>query len=88
MDFARKFAFGVLLILKDEAKGIFPIRGVWIFRGSDIPEVVLKESDDMELYTLTKVDLSNPEQKKRMEDIMCEDGEVDGMEIVDSKVFK
>lgn len=88
MDFARKFAFGVLLILKDESKGVFPIRGLWIFRGPDVPEVVVKESDDMELYTLRKVDLADPEQKKRVEDFICEEDKIDGMELVDSKVFK
>ena len=88
MEFARKFAFGVLLILKDEEKGIFPIRGLWIFRGPEVPEVVVKESDDMELYTLTRVDLSDAEQKKRVEDIICEEETIDGMELVDSKVFK
>eukprot|EP00210_Caulerpa_lentillifera_P007411 g7082.t1 len=88
MDFARKFAFGVLGIYKDEEKGIFPIKGFWIFRGSEIPEVVTKESDDMELYTLTKVDLTDPAQKKRLEDIICEDEKVDGLELVSAKIFK
>lgn len=72
MDFARKFAFGVLGIYKDEEKGVFPIKGFWIFRGGEVPEVVTKESDDMELYTLKKVDLKDPVSLSVLEvDFVC-----------------
>ena len=35
IDYARKYAFGAMCILKDD-KGQFPIRGAWIFRGQAI----------------------------------------------------
>lgn len=59
MDYARKYSFGVMCILKD-ANGLFPVKGVWIFRGQDIPQQIVDESYDLELYTMTKVDLSDP----------------------------
>lgn len=84
---ARKYAFGVVAICKNK-EGIFPIRGVWMFRGQEVPPAFLKECVDTELYNWTKVDLSDAAQKKRVEDIICEEESLDGMEVIQSKVFK
>ena len=35
-------------------------RGVWIFRGPEIPAIMLDECYDMELYDFVKADLSDP----------------------------
>ena len=34
-------------------------RGVWIFRGQEIPPIMQEECVDLELYTWKKVDLSD-----------------------------
>lgn len=86
VDYARKYAFGVMCILKKDK--IFPIHGVWMFRGQDLPPPMLEECYDMELYEWRKADLSNPADKKRLEDMICEEDEIDGLENVECKVFK
>ena len=35
-------------------------RGVWIFRGPDIPRIMLDECYDMELYDWVKADINDP----------------------------
>ncbi len=35
-------------------------RGVWIFRGPDIPQIMLDECYDMELYDWVKADINDP----------------------------
>lgn len=59
IDYVRKYAFGVMAILKND-KGQFPIRGVWIFRGLEIPAIMLDECYDMELYDFVKADINDP----------------------------
>ena len=51
----RKYAFGVMCILKN-SEGQFPIRGFWIFRGQDIPQMMKDECYDLELYDWKKLD--------------------------------
>lgn len=86
IDYARRYAFGVMCILK---KGdVFPIEGVWMFRGSEIPPQLVDECYDLDLYSWTKVDLKDAAQKKRLEDMLCEEATIDGLENIDCKVFK
>lgn len=59
LEWAKKYAFAVLAILKNK-EGLFPVKGVWIFRGQEIPKQILEESYDIQLYDLKKVDLSDP----------------------------
>ncbi|KAK9836681.1 hypothetical protein WJX74_005908 [Apatococcus lobatus] len=87
IDYVRKYAFGVMCILKDD-KGQFPIRGAWIFRGQEIPKIMLDECYDMELYDWRKADLSDEAQKARLEDMISEEAKIDGLEHVECKVFK
>ncbi|KAI3788885.1 hypothetical protein L2E82_01666 [Cichorium intybus] len=61
MDLARKYAFGKMLIIGNEPP--FKVKGLWIFRGPEIPKFVMDECYDMELYEWTKVDLSDEAQK-------------------------
>ena len=42
-----------------EADGMLASRGLWIFRGSDIPPIMQEECVDLELYDWKKVDLSD-----------------------------
>jgi len=87
IDYVRKHAFGVMAILKND-QGQFPITGVWIFRGQDIPQIMKDECYDLELYDWAKIDMSDEDGKKRMEDIMCEEAMIDGMECIECRVFK
>ncbi|KAK9834888.1 hypothetical protein WJX81_006700 [Elliptochloris bilobata] len=87
IDYVRKYAFGVMCILKDD-KGQFPIRGVWIFRGQGIPPIMLDECYDLELYNWTRVDIADPKQKARVEDMIAEEATIDGLEHIECKIFK
>lgn len=86
IDYVRKYAFGAMCILKD--KDTFPIRGLFIFRGQNIPPIMLEECYDVDLYNWQKVDINDPAQKKRVEDILAEEATIDGLENVEVKVFK
>lgn len=86
VDYARKYAFGVMCILKKD--NLFPIKGVWMFRGLELPPQMLEECPDMDLYTWTKVNLEDAGQKKLLEDIICEEDTIDGMELIEAKKFK
>ncbi|KAM7251472.1 hypothetical protein ACFE04_023355 [Oxalis oulophora] len=86
MDLTRKYAFGKMLIIGSEAP--FKVKGLWLFRGQEIPKFVMDEVYDMELYTWTKVDLSDEAQKERVSQ-MIEDAEpFEGEALLDAKCFK
>ena len=86
MEPHRKHCFGVMCILQKEK--IFPICGVWLFRGLAIPPNVLAECGDIELYNWSKCDLSDPKVKTRIEDMFCQTDYIDGLDHIDCKVFK
>ncbi|KAL2520184.1 putative elongation factor 1-gamma 1 [Forsythia ovata] len=86
MDLVRKYAFGKMLIIGSEPP--FKVKGLWLFRGKEIPQFVLDECYDMELYEWTKVDLSDEAQKERVNQ-MIEDAEpFEGEALLDAKCFK
>ncbi|KAL3147918.1 hypothetical protein ABBQ32_002628 [Trebouxia sp. C0010 RCD-2024] len=89
IDYVRKYAFGVMCILKN-SEGQFPIRGFWIFRGQDIPQMMKDECYDLELYDWKKLDSKNlePAQKALIESMIAEDDKIEGLEHVECKVFK
>ena len=87
-DYARKHAFAVMSILHDKEKNIYPIRGFWIFRGQEVNWQMVKECDDLEVYTLTKQDTNDPEVRKRVAALLCEEATIDGLENFEAKVFK
>eukprot|EP00252_Welwitschia_mirabilis_P026351 TRINITY_DN863_c0_g1_i3.p1 TRINITY_DN863_c0_g1~~TRINITY_DN863_c0_g1_i3.p1 ORF type:complete len:421 (+),score=56.65 TRINITY_DN863_c0_g1_i3:258-1520(+) len=86
MDLARKYAFGKMLIIGKDPP--FKVKGLWLFRGQEIPKFVRDEVYDMELYEWTKVDISDEAQKERV-NAMIEDQEpFEGEPFLDAKCFK
>jgi len=85
-DALRKYAFGVMQIIGTQQSQ--KVLGAWLIRGQSI-DPMLKENDDAEYYTWTK--LASPpteEQKARLQVLWCAEEEIDGMQILDCKVFK
>lgn len=86
MDLARKYAFGKMLVIGSEPP--FKVKGLWLFRGQEIPQFVIDECYDMELYEWKKVNISDEEQKERVNQ-MIEDAEpFEGEALLDAKCFK
>uniref|UniRef100_A0A0D6QV55 Uncharacterized protein n=1 Tax=Araucaria cunninghamii TaxID=56994 RepID=A0A0D6QV55_ARACU len=86
MDLVRKYAFGKMLIIGDQPP--FKVKGLWLFRGQEIPKFVMDEVYDMELYDWTKVDINDEAQKERV-NAMIEDQEpFEGQPLLDAKCFK
>ncbi|KAG8075455.1 hypothetical protein GUJ93_ZPchr0006g41205 [Zizania palustris] len=86
MDLCRKYAFGKMLVIGSTPP--FKVKGLWLFRGQDIPKFVMDEVYDMELYDWTKVDISDEVQKERV-NAMIEDLEpFEGEALLDAKCFK
>ncbi|XP_010242290.1 PREDICTED: elongation factor 1-gamma-like [Nelumbo nucifera] len=86
MDLARKYAFGKMLVIGSGPP--FKVKGLWLFRGQDVPQFVLDECYDMELYDWRKVDINDEAQKERVNQ-MIEDAEpFEGEALLDAKCFK
>ncbi|XP_047310948.1 elongation factor 1-gamma-like [Impatiens glandulifera] len=86
MDLTRKYAFGKMLVIGSEPP--FKVKGLWIFRGQEIPQFVIDECYDMELYEWTKVDLSDEEQKERVNQMIEDQEPFEGEALLDAKCFK
>lgn len=86
IDYVRKYAFGVMCILKKD--GLFPVKGLWIFRGQEMPPMMVEECYDVDLYDWKRADPTDPKQKKLIEDMLVEEDLIEGMEHVECKVFK
>lgn len=86
MDLARKYAFGKMLVIGSEAP--FKVKGLWLFRGQEIPKFVMDECYDMELYEWTKVDLSDEAQKERVNQMIEDQEPFEGEALLDAKCFK
>lgn len=86
MDLARKYAFGKMLIVGSEAP--FKVKGLWLFRGQEIPQFVIDECYDMELYEWKKVDLSDEAQKERVNQMIEDQEPFEGEALLDAKCFK
>lgn len=85
MDLACKYALGKMLVI--EAEPPFKVKGLWLFCRQEIPQFVLDECYDMELYEWTKVDISNEAQERV--NAMIEDQEpFEGEALLDAKCFK
>ncbi|KAM0848739.1 hypothetical protein ACQ4PT_054170 [Festuca glaucescens] len=64
------------------------LKGLWLFRGPEIPQFVMEECYDMALYEWRKVDISDAAQKERVS-AMIEDLEpFEGEALLDAKCFK
>ncbi|KAI3861020.1 hypothetical protein MKX03_026689 [Papaver bracteatum] len=86
MDLARKYAFGKMLIIGTEAP--FKVKGLWLFRGQEIPQFIMDECYDMELYEWTKVDISDENQKERVNQMIEDQEPFEGEALLDAKCFK
>ena len=85
-DEIRKYAFGLLQILK-KSDNEFVLKGCWLFRG-DSEKLMLEANPDAEHYTWTKLDTSDASVQQKVADMWCAWEKIDGLEIVDCKVFK
>ncbi|KAF7824985.1 elongation factor 1-gamma [Senna tora] len=85
MDLARKYAFGKMLIIGSEPP--FKVKGLWLFRGKEIPQFVLDECYDMELYEWTKVDITDEAQKERVSQMIEDHEPFEGQALLDAKCF-
>jgi elongation factor 1-gamma len=81
----RKFAFGVMDVCGAEGSEII-ISGCWLFRG-DSEKHMIEANPDAEYYTWKKAEL-NDETKARVAAYWCNEDELEGKPIADSKVFK
>ncbi|KAJ4971503.1 hypothetical protein NE237_004602 [Protea cynaroides] len=86
MDLARKYAFGKMLVIGSEPP--FKVKGLWLFRGQEIPQFVMEECYDMELYEWTKVDISDEAQKERVSQMIEDQEPFEGEALLDAKCFK
>ncbi|XP_077231700.1 elongation factor 1-gamma-like [Tasmannia lanceolata] len=86
MDLARKYAFGKMLVIGSEPP--YKVKGLWLFRGQEIPQFVMDECYDMELYEWTKVDLSDEAQKERVNGMIEDQEPFEGEALLDAKCFK
>lgn len=86
MDLARKYAFGKMLVIGSEPP--FKVKGLWLFRGQDIPQFVLDECYDMELYDWKKVDITDEQQKECVNQMIEDHEPFEGEALLDAKCFK
>ncbi|KAJ8759529.1 hypothetical protein K2173_007146 [Erythroxylum novogranatense] len=86
MDLARKYAFGKMLVIGSEPP--FKVKGLWLFRGPEIPQFVIDECYDMELYEWKKVDISDEAQKERVNQMIEDHEPFEGEALLDAKCFK
>uniref|UniRef100_A0A5B6Z410 Putative elongation factor 1-gamma-like n=1 Tax=Davidia involucrata TaxID=16924 RepID=A0A5B6Z410_DAVIN len=86
MDLTRKYAFGKMLVIGSEPP--FKVKGLWLFRGQEIPQFVLDECYDMELYDWRKVDISDEAQKERVNQMIEDYEPFEGEALLDAKCFK
>ncbi|XWS67457.1 hypothetical protein CRYUN_Cryun04dG0008100 [Craigia yunnanensis] len=86
MDLARKYAFGKMLVIGSGPP--FKVKGLWLFRGLEIPQFVLDECYDMELYEWKKVDIANEAQKELVNQMIEDYEPFEGESLLDAKCFK
>lgn len=86
-ELCRKYAMGTLLLSgADEERPPWDLRGCWIFRGQDVI-AEMRNVDDSELYTWTKLDTSKPEARKLVEELFTAD-DFNGQPVQDRRYFK
>ncbi|XP_062153797.1 elongation factor 1-gamma-like [Alnus glutinosa] len=86
MDLARKYAFGKMLVIGSEAP--FKVKGLWLFRGQEVPQFIIDECYDMELYEWKKVDINDEAQKERANQMIEDYEPFEGEALLDAKCFK
>lgn len=86
MDLARKYAFGKMLVIGENPP--YKVKGLWLFRGQEIPQFVIDECYDMELYDWKKVDINDEEQKEHVNQMIEDHEPFEGEPLLDAKCFK
>ncbi|XP_074296200.1 elongation factor 1-gamma 2-like [Silene latifolia] len=86
MDLARKYAFGKMLVIGSEAP--YKVKGLWLFRGAEIPQFVMDECYDMELFEWSKVDINDEAQKERVNQMIEDQEPFEGEALLNAKCFK
>ncbi|XP_044512315.1 elongation factor 1-gamma-like [Mangifera indica] len=86
MDLARKYAFGKMLVIGSSPP--FKVKGLWLFRGQEIPQFVIDECYDVELYEWKKVDITDEAQKERVNQMIEDQEPFEGEALLDAKCFK
>ncbi|XP_041008259.1 elongation factor 1-gamma-like isoform X2 [Juglans microcarpa x Juglans regia] len=86
MDLARKYAFGKMLVIGSEPP--FKVKGLWLFRGQEVPQFVIDECYDMELYEWKKVDINDEAEKERVNQMIEDYEPFEGEALLDAKCFK
>ena len=86
-DAVRRYAFAVHGVygVEDDYK----IRGVWMFRGKEIPQE-MKDNDLYEYLTFRRIDINNPADKQLVHDYwtkLDENDEVEGRKCADVEYF-
>ena len=74
LDNFRKYAFAAHGVYGSE--GDYKIRGVWMWRGTDIPNE-MKEHDNFPYMTVRKLDINKPEDKQMVHDYWTKVNETD-----------
>jgi elongation factor 1-gamma len=81
------FASAVILGDKDNQE----IHMLWMFKGQDIPEDLTKQELGIpfaERFTMTKLDHTNPDTKKTIEEYLLWSDTIKGKKFLDGKIFK
>ncbi len=84
-DAVRKYAMGVMQVIGEEGKEI-KIVGAWLFRGQT-EKHMLDCNPDAEYYTWKKITDFSDAEKARFGKILNDEEEIDGLPIIDCKVF-
>ncbi|CAH9108505.1 unnamed protein product [Cuscuta europaea] len=86
MDLARKYAFGKMLVIGSQPP--FKVKGLWLFRGKEVPKFIMDEVYDMELYEWKEVDINDEAQKERVSQMIEDHEPFEGEDLLDAKCFK
>ncbi|XP_019156952.1 PREDICTED: elongation factor 1-gamma 3-like [Ipomoea nil] len=85
MDLARKYAFGKMLVIGSQPP--FKVKGLWLFRGKEIPKFIMDEVYDMELYEWREADINDEAQKERVNQMIVDHEPFEGEDLLDAKCF-
>ncbi|XP_024170797.1 elongation factor 1-gamma isoform X2 [Rosa chinensis] len=86
MDLARRYAFGKMLVIGSDPP--FKGKGLWLFRGQEVPQFIIDECYDMELYDWHKVDITDEDQKEHVNQMIEVQEPFEGEALLDAKCFK
>ena len=87
LESLRKYGFGSLLLFGTD--GNLEISGVWLVRGTELPEEVTG-CPDYTSYNFTKLNHANEAERKKFDDYLTWEGEFGGnpLPFSQGKIFK